>query len=199
MNLSPLSATLDNNSNNNDNSNTIQPCMDQRIVKPSPSASHSERPEQLEAIELRLLLAEQQSTTAANSVAAAYLVLLGLLTVAPEMPMRSLRETLANVCRRGTIVVVVDRISHVLCGAGTVFVEQKLIHCGGTVAHIEDIVVHERYRRRGVGSMVLGTLEKIANESGSYKAILNCTADNANFYGRAGFKNKGVVQMSKYF
>ena len=50
-----------------------------------------------------------------------------------------------------------DHIIHVavdnnkIVGSTTLFIEQKFIHDGGLVGHIEDVVVRKDYEGRGIG------------------------------------------------
>ena len=77
-------------------------------------------------------------------------------------------------------------------GATTLLVEQKFIHHGGLVGHIEDVVVRKGHEGKGVGgSVVRAALEK-ARRLGCYKVILDCKEDLVDFYGRLGFSRHDV-------
>ena len=73
-------------------------------------------------------------------------------------------------------------------GATTLLIEQKFIHDGGKVGHIEDVVVRKQYQGRGVGKKIIGALLKYAEKKGCYKTILDCTDDLIPFYENLGFK-----------
>ena len=73
-------------------------------------------------------------------------------------------------------------------GATTLLIEQKFIHDGGKVGHIEDVVVRKHYQGRGVGKKIIGALLKYAEKKGCYKTILDCTDDLIPFYENLGFK-----------
>lgn len=70
--------------------------------------------------------------------------------------------------------------------------EQKLIHNGGKVAHVEDVCVHSECRRLGYGSMMLEHLEAQAALHGCYKVILDCTAELVPFYECCGYRCHGA-------
>jgi glucosamine-phosphate N-acetyltransferase len=84
------------------------------------------------------------------------------------------------------LVAVVD--GGEIAGTTTLLVEQKFIHGGGIVGHIEDVAVGRRFEGQGVGSaLVRAGLEK-AKELGCYKVILDCKPELVGFYERMGFR-----------
>ena len=82
------------------------------------------------------------------------------------------------------IIVVV--LNDTIIASGTIFIENKLIHNMGKVAHIEDIVVHPNHRGKSVGSTLLGVLKRIAIEQNCYKISLNCNNNLRSFYENNG-------------
>jgi len=72
-------------------------------------------------------------------------------------------------------------------GTVTVIIEQKLIHRGGRVAHIEDVATHPNFRQQGVGKRLLEYAIKLAGEKGCYKVILNCHPRLVPYYEQFGF------------
>jgi glucosamine-phosphate N-acetyltransferase len=77
-------------------------------------------------------------------------------------------------------------------GATTLLVEQKFIHHGGLVGHIEDVVVRKGHQGKGVGGSVVRAAVEKASELGCYKVILDCKADLVDFYKRLGFSEHDV-------
>ena len=73
-------------------------------------------------------------------------------------------------------------------GATTLLIEQKFIHDGGKVGHIEDVVVRKEYQGKRVGTKIVNALLKYAEKKGCYKTILDCTDDLIPFYENLGFK-----------
>jgi glucosamine-phosphate N-acetyltransferase len=70
-----------------------------------------------------------------------------------------------------------------IIGSITLLVEQKFIHNGGKVGHIEDVVTRKEYSGKGVGSSLVQKC---------YKLILDCSLDNIAFYEKAGFRKHEV-------
>lgn len=73
-------------------------------------------------------------------------------------------------------------------GTTTLLIEQKFIHDGGKVGHIEDVVIRNGYQGKGVGKKIVNALLKYAEKKGCYKTILDCTDDLIPFYENLGFK-----------
>ena len=69
-------------------------------------------------------------------------------------------------------------------------IEQKFIHDGGLVGHIEDVVVRKDYERRGIGIKLVTSMLERAKEKNCYKTILDCKDDVKQFYERIGFKRE---------
>lgn len=87
-------------------------------------------------------------------------------------------------------VAVAD--SNEVIGATTLLVEQKFIHAGGLVGHIEDVSVRKGHEGKGVGAAVVGAAVEKARELGCYKVILDCKKDIVGFYTKLGFKEYEV-------
>mmetsp|Transcript_8575 Transcript_8575/g.27341 ORF Transcript_8575/g.27341 Transcript_8575/m.27341 type:complete len:199 (-) Transcript_8575:166-762(-) len=85
-----------------------------------------------------------------------------------------------------------------LLGVGSIFIEQKYIHGGGKVGHIEDVVVWESERGRGIGRQVVEALMALAKEHGCYKVILDAAEVNKGFYESCGLTKK-ESQFVRYF
>ena len=96
------------------------------------------------------------------------------------------RQVVASMQDTG-IHTIVAVTSGTVIGTGSIFIEPKLIHKGGKVGHIEDIVARKGYERAGVGSAVVHDLLGIAKSNGCYKVILSCSRDNIPFYRKLGF------------
>ena len=77
-----------------------------------------------------------------------------------------------------------------IIGSTTLLIEQKFIHEGGCVGHIEDVVVRKEFEGQGIGMKLVISLLDIAKQRKCYKTILNCEDNLKPFYERIGFKQK---------
>ena len=73
-------------------------------------------------------------------------------------------------------------------GTTTLFIEQKFIHRGGLVGHIEDVVVRKDYEGTGIGIKLVRSLLEYAKMRRCYKTILDCNDNVKPFYEKIGFK-----------
>ena len=77
-----------------------------------------------------------------------------------------------------------------IIGSATLLIEQKFIHDGGLVGHIEDVVVRKDYEGKGIGIKLVTSMLERAKEKNCYKTILDCNDDVKQFYERIGFKRE---------
>ena len=77
-----------------------------------------------------------------------------------------------------------------IVGSATLLIEQKFIHNGGHVGHIEDVVVSKEFEGRGIGFKLVTSLLEIADTRNCYKTILDCKDELIPFYERIGFKQE---------
>ncbi|CCK70597.1 glucosamine 6-phosphate N-acetyltransferase KNAG_0E03390 [Huiozyma naganishii CBS 8797] len=85
-----------------------------------------------------------------------------------------------------------------IAAVGTLFLEQKLIHGGGLVGHIEDISVSENYQGKSLGKHLIAHLSNVGRDAGCYKVILDCAEKNIGFYEKCGYK-RAAIEMDKRF
>ena len=98
------------------------------------------------------------------------------------------RKTATDILKK--IIANPDHIIHVaeingkIIGSTTLLIEQKFIHDGGKVGHIEDVVVSKEFEGKGIGmKLVISLLEK-AKSMNCYKTILDCKDELIPFYER---------------
>ena len=85
-----------------------------------------------------------------------------------------------------------------IVGLITVIIEQKIIHNGKCVAHIEDLTVDKNYQNQKIGKQLINFALTYANENNCYKCILDCDNNMENYYINNSFKTKGLY-MANYF
>ncbi|CCF57328.1 hypothetical protein KAFR_0C03360 [Kazachstania africana CBS 2517] len=93
--------------------------------------------------------------------------------------------------------VIVDS-SGTICAVGTIFLEKKIIHCGGIVGHIEDISVNKKCQGMKLGKLLIEHLTNVGRKAGCYKIILDCDVKNTGFYEKCGYSNAGVEMQIRF-
>ena len=86
-------------------------------------------------------------------------------------------------------IIAVAELDGKVVGATTLLIEQKFIHNGGIVGHIEDVVVDKKFQGQKIGEKIIEYILEYAKNRGCYKTILDCTEDVKPFYEKMGFKN----------
>lgn len=87
----------------------------------------------------------------------------------------------------GHVIFVAIKDAQVI-GSTTLLIEQKFIHDGGKVGHIEDVVVSKKHQGVGIGEKIMLYTLEYAKKQGCYKTILDCDDAVKPFYERIGFK-----------
>jgi glucosamine-phosphate N-acetyltransferase len=126
-----------------------------------------------------------------------YLLLLGQLTTVSDMTNEQFFKHIQEINSIGQIIVGIESKSETIVCSGTIMIEPKIIHGGRPAGHIEDIVVLEKWRNKGIAKELLDQLKTIAIENNCYKIILDCNDQLVPFYEKSGFSKKGI-QMAEY-
>jgi len=119
-----------------------------------------------------------------------FLETLDFLRNASNLDKNKAKEILKKIKQNPNHIIHVAIDNKKIVGSTTLLIEQKFIHNGGLVGHIEDVVVRKDYEGRGIGiKLVMSMLER-AKEKNCYKTILDCKDDVKQFYERIGFKHE---------
>jgi len=119
-----------------------------------------------------------------------FLESLDFLRKASDIDKNKAKEILKKIKQNQNHIIHVAVDDNKIVGSTTLLVEQKFIHNGGLVGHIEDVVVRKDYEGKGIGiKLVMSMLER-AKEKNCYKTILDCKDDVKQFYERIGFKRE---------
>jgi glucosamine-phosphate N-acetyltransferase len=113
-----------------------------------------------------------------------------LETIGSLRPSRLTHEQAVEVFRkrmRQQVHTYVALIDNVVVGTASVMIEQKFIHDGGAVGHIEDVAVNQSYQGRGIGALLIKRIMQHCHETGCYKVILDCAEKVMPFYEKLGF------------
>lgn len=79
-----------------------------------------------------------------------------------------------------------------IIGSTSLVLETKFFRNGGTIGHVEDVVVHPDYRGIGVARCLMDSVTELAKENKCYKIILDCTEDKIPVYQKMGFNVKEI-------
>lgn len=79
-----------------------------------------------------------------------------------------------------------------MVGTASVHLHRKFSHGGRFAAQIEDVVVTEKHRGKGVGAILVEKCVEWASIYNCYKISLSCAADNVEFYTKLGFRQHEV-------
>jgi glucosamine-phosphate N-acetyltransferase len=119
-----------------------------------------------------------------------FLESLDFLRKASDIDKNKAKKILKKIKQNPNHIIHVAVDDNKIVGTTTLLVEQKFIHDGGLVGHIEDVVVRKDYEGKGIGiKLVMSMLER-AKEKNCYKTILDCKDDVKQFYERIGFKHE---------
>ena len=125
-----------------------------------------------------------------------YLQLLSHLTQVGNITPVDFSKILGKI--QSQIWVFEDSQANKIVASASILLEQKIIHCGGIVAHLEDVVVDEEYRGNQLGQKLIANIVEKARESGAYKIIADCKPELLSFYSKNGFEKRGE-QIAIYF
>ena len=92
-----------------------------------------------------------------------------------------------NYCLQRNHIIFVAIDGNKIVGSTTLLIEQKFIHDGGLVGHIEDVVIRKDYEGQGIGMKLVLRVLDIAKQRKCYKTILDCKDDVKAFYEKIGF------------
>jgi len=120
-----------------------------------------------------------------------YLVLLNQLTDSPKLDFQEkgiyfYRQSMHS----GHTMLAFDEDK--LVGAISWFLEPKASHGMKDVLHIEDLVVDEDFRGKGLGKALVLEVIKNVGDEWVYKVILNCKEELRSFYEKCGFRQSGI-------
>ena len=122
--------------------------------------------------------------------------LLQQLTSAPVLDKQGYLELIQKLSKNQYIFVMTNNDKPI--GMISLLIEQKLIHGGGRVGHIEDLIVDKAHQHKGYATKLIQHTISVAKLHQCYKCILNCTDEVKPLYDKNGFTKK-TNGMSIYF
>ena len=131
-----------------------------------------------------------------NNVIINLFKLLSQLTVSPILNYDKVL-TIVNNLNNNHYIFVYKNFENIPIGIITLIIEQKLIHSGQCVGHIEDLVVDHKYKGQGIASELINHCVQIAKDNNCYKIILDCKEELIPFYNKNNFKQQGVCMRKE--
>ena len=125
-----------------------------------------------------------------NDLKQGFLESLDFLRKASNIDKNKAREILKKIKQNPNHIIHVAIDNNKIVGSTTLLIEQKFIHDGGLVGHIEDVVVRKEYEGKGIGIKLVMSMLECAKEKNCYKTILDCKDDVKQFYERIGFTHE---------
>ena len=119
-----------------------------------------------------------------------FLETLDFLRNASDLDKNKANEILKKIKQNPNHIIYVAIDNKKIVGSTTLLIEQKFIHDGGLVGHIEDVVVRKDCEGKGIGIKLVTSLLERAKEKNCYKTILDCKDDVKQFYERIGCKRE---------
>ncbi len=117
-----------------------------------------------------------------------FLESLDSLRQASNLDKKKAKSILQKITQNTDHVIFVALEGNRVVGATTLLIEQKFIHDGGKVGHIEDVVVSKNVQGRGIGEKIIKFVLDYAKSQGCYKTILDCDDEVKPFYEKIGFE-----------
>lgn len=117
-----------------------------------------------------------------------FLESLDSLRQASNLDGKKAKSILHKITQNPDHVIFVALEKNRVVGATTLLIEQKFIHDGGKVGHIEDVVVSKDLQGRGIGEKIIRFVLDYAKKQGCYKTILDCDEKVKPFYEKIGFE-----------
>jgi len=109
------------------------------------------------------------------------------LRKASDLEKHDAKNILDKILDDSNHIIHVAELDGNIVGSITLFIEQKFIHKGGLVGHIEDVVVKEGFEGRQIGRKIVESLLEVAEKRGCYKTVLYCKDNVKEFYEKIGF------------
>lgn len=116
--------------------------------------------------------------------------LLSQLTESTIINKDKILEIIRNLPNNHYIYVCINE-NNLPIGIVTIIIEQKLIHGGQCVAHIEDLVVDKDFNGMGIATKLINKCINTAKDNNCYKIILDCKEELIPFYNKNNFVNQG--------
>ena len=110
------------------------------------------------------------------------------LKQASDLDLNTAKKIIKKILDDENHIIHVAEMNGMIVGSTTLLIEQKFIHKGGLVGHIEDVVVKKEFQGQDIGMKLVKSLLDVAKQKSCYKTILNCKDNLKPYYAKMGFK-----------
>ena len=104
---------------------------------------------------------------------------------------RNIQNCWDNFIQNNSSNSIVGLLDNKIIAYGSIIIENKIR--GELAGHIEDIVVCESMRNKGIGIKLINELVKIGRNKGCYRVTLLCDDNLSNFYEKNDFIKNGIA------
>ena len=87
----------------------------------------------------------------------------------------------------------VAKLHNRVIGCATLHLQYKLIRNGGVAGFLEEVVIDDEFRGKGVGEELVKFVLEKSKEKGCYKTVLCCYPERVNFYLRCGLTEETIT------
>ena len=113
-----------------------------------------------------------------------------------NLDLKKAKKILLKINSQNGHTYIAKRDNGEIIGATSLLIEQKFIHYGGKVGHIEDVCVRKEYEGKGIGNALVKKAIEYSKKSGCYKVILDCKDNLIPFYEKLDFyKHENCMRL----
>lgn len=85
-------------------------------------------------------------------------------------------------------IIFVCEINNIIVGTSKLLIEQKYIHNLSKYGRIEDVIIKDEYRNKGVGTHMIKYIIDYCKKYKFFKVSLSCSSDLIKFYEKNNFE-----------
>ncbi|MBA7523015.1 hypothetical protein ES705_15138 [subsurface metagenome] len=113
-----------------------------------------------------------------------------------SLNLKKAKKILLKINSQNGHIYIAKRDYGEVIGATSLLIEQKFIHEGGKVGHIEDVCIKKEYEGKGIGSALVKKAIEYAKKFDCYKVILDCKDNLVPFYEKLDFyKHENCMRL----
>jgi|WetSurMetagenome_2_1015567.scaffolds.fasta_scaffold23642_2 glucosamine-phosphate N-acetyltransferase len=113
-----------------------------------------------------------------------------------QISLKEMKDILSKINLQGGSIYIAKTREGKIIGTVKLIIEQKFIHNGGRVGHIEDVAIMKEFEGKGIASEIIKRIISLARQNGCYKIILDCNDKLTSFYQKFGFyKNENCMRL----